>query len=247
MRWDPNQHSFLLPAANPWHDVITPWQHEFHKLMGNGNASLFNEKFRLYFTKENYDLFYPSYGDTWPLFNGAMGFTYEQGGGGAAGFSYKQESGDTLNPEKRIDGHFTASMATIKVSYENRDKLVSEFNKYFEESIKNPSFKYKSMIIKGSNEKSDIEGLLSLLDKNQITYNFAGNIGKKFKGFDYSINKDGEVNIENGDILVSAYQSQSHLMQVLFDPRNKTADSISYDITAWALPYIYNIKAFALT
>ena len=29
-------------------------------------------------------------------------------------------------------------MATIKVSYENREKLLSEFNKYFEDAIKNP-------------------------------------------------------------------------------------------------------------
>ncbi len=243
----PESTFFFPPAANPWHDVITAWQHDFHKMMGTGNASLFNEKFRLYFTKENYDLFYPSYGDTWPLFNGAMGFTYEQGGGGAAGLAYEQKSGDTLTLKERIDGHFTASMATIKVSYDNRDKLVSEFNKYFEESAKNPTFKYKSVIIKGSNEKSNIEGILDLLDKNQIRYSLAGNIGKKYKGFDYLINKDGEVKIESGDILVSAYQPQSHFMQVLFEPHSRISDSLSYDLTAWALPYVYNLKCYALT
>ena len=63
-----------------------------------------------------------------------MGFTFEQAGGGASGLAFKQESGDTLTLNERIDGHFTSSMATIKVSYENREKLVSEFNKYFEES-----------------------------------------------------------------------------------------------------------------
>ena len=136
----PESTFFFAPGADPWHDIITPWQHEFHKLMGSGNATLFDQKFRLYFTKENFDLFYPSYGDTWPLFNGAMGFTYEQGGGGASGLAYKQESGDTLTLKERIDGHFMASMATVKVSYDNREKLLTEFNRYFEESVKNPSF-----------------------------------------------------------------------------------------------------------
>jgi len=42
----------------------------------------------------------------------------------------------------RIDGHFTASMAAIKVSYDNREKLLSEYNKYFDESMKNPQFRY---------------------------------------------------------------------------------------------------------
>ncbi len=238
---------FFAPGAEPWHEVISPWQHEFHKLMGNGNANLFDEKFRLYFTKESFDLFCPSFGDTWPLFNGAMGFTYEQAGGGGSGLAYKQESGDTLTLKERIDGHFTASMATIKVSYENRDKLISEFNKFFEESEKNPSFQYKSVIIKGSNERSNLADLLQLLSRNQIRYSYAGSIGKKIKGFDYSANKENEMIIEKGDILISSNQPQSHFVQVLFEPDSKASDSLSYDLTAWSLPYAYNLKAFALT
>jgi hypothetical protein len=237
---------FFAPGADPWNNAISPWQHEFQKLMGKGNAALFDEKFRLYFTKENFDLFYPSYGDTWPIFNGAIGFTYEQGGGGPSGLAYKLESGDTLTLKDRIDGHFTASMATIKVSYENREKLLTEFNKYFDESLKNPQFRYKSVIIKGSNEKSNLSSLLNVLEMNQIKFSYCGNTGRKFKGFDYSQNNDGEVTIEAGDILISAFQPQSHFVQVLFEPNTKTIDSISYDLTAWALPYVYNLKAFAL-
>ena len=237
---------FFAPAAEPWHEIFTPWQHEFHKLMGNGNAKLFDKKYKLYFTKENFDLFYPSFGDTWPLLNGAMGFTYEQGGGGVSGLAYKLETGDTLTLRDRIDGHFTASMATIKVSYENREKLISEFNKFFEDGEKNPVSSYKSIIIKGSNEKSNLKCLFQLLDRNQIRYSYAGNIGKKLKGFDYLNNKENDMTIEKGDFLVTAYQPQSHLVKVLFEPDSKATDSLSYDITAWAVPYSLNIKAFAV-
>ncbi|HAM10720.1 MAG: hypothetical protein A2X04_06990 [Bacteroidetes bacterium GWF2_41_9] len=243
----PESTYFFAPGAEPRHIVITPWQNEFHKLMGKANAELFDEKYKLYFTKESFDLFYPSYGDTWPLFNGAMGFTFEQSGGGVSGLAYKLESGDTLTLKERIDGHFTASMATIKVSYANREKLVSEFNRYFDDNAKNPSFQYKSVIIKGSNEKSNINDMLELFDRHQIRYSFAGNTGKKFKGFEYPTNKEGEVTIEKGDILVSAYQPQSRFVQVLFEPDSKASDSITYDLSAWALPYVYNLKAFAIS
>lgn len=236
---------FFAPGASPWNNILTSWQHEFHRIMGNGNASLFNAKFKLYYTKENFDLFYPGYGDTWPLFNGAVGFTYEQGGGGASGIAYKLESGDTLTLKSRIDGHFTATMATIKVSYENREKLLSEFNKYFEEGIKDPKFRFKSIVIKATNEKSDLESLLDLFDRNQIRYGYAGGTGKKYKAFDYYAHKDAEVLIEKGDILVSAFQPQSHFIQALFEPDTKTTDSITYDLTAWSLPYVYNLKAYA--
>ena len=242
----PESTFFFAPGADPRHIVITPWQNEFHKLMGKANAELFDEKYMLYFTKENFDLFYPSYGDTWPLFNGAMGFTFEQSGGGVSGLSYKLESGDTLTLKERIDGHYTAAMATIKVSYANRDKLLSEFNRYFEDNTKNPAFQYKSVIVKGSNEKSNINDMIELFDRHQIRYSFAGSTGKKFKGFEYSSNKEGEVTIEKGDILVSAYQPQSRFVQVLFEPDSKSNDSITYDLSAWSLPYVYNLKAYAV-
>ncbi len=237
---------FFAPGADPWHDIITPWQRDFHKLMGKGNAELFDEKFRLYFTKESFDLFCPSFGDTWPLFNGAMGFTYEQGGGGGAGVSVKREIGDTLTLAHRIDGHFMASMATIKVSYDNRVKLLEGFNKYFETAATSPDFEYKSIIIKGSSETSSVKSLLFLLDRSQIKYSYAGNAGKKVRGFDYALNAEADLTIEKGDILISAYQPQGHLVEVLFEPDSKASDSLSYDLTAWALPYVYNLKAYAV-
>jgi hypothetical protein len=237
---------FFAPGADPWHEIITPWQREFHKLMGKGNADLFDKEFRLYYTKESFDLFCPSFGDTWPLFNGAMGFTYEQAGGGGAGVGIERSIGDTLTLAHRIEGHYLASMATIRVSYENRVKLIDGFNKYFETARTNPPFEYKSVIIKGTNESSSVESLLELLDRNQIKYSYAGNTGKKFKGFDYLNNVDGEVTIEKGDILISAYQPQGHYVKVLFEPDSKATDSLSYDLTAWALPYVYNLKSFAL-
>ncbi len=237
---------FFAPGADPWHEVITTWQRDFHKLMGKGNAELFDEKFRLYYTKESFDLFCPSFGDTWPLFNGAMGFTYEQAGGGGAGVGIKREIGDTLTLSDRIEGHFLASLATIKVSYDNRTKLLEGFNKYFETAQTNPPFEYKSVIIKGTNESSAVKALLDLLDKNQIRYSYAGSNGKKFRGFDYLNNADGDLTVEKGDILVSAYQPQGHFVKVLFEPDSKASDSLSYDLTAWALPYIFNLKSYAV-
>jgi hypothetical protein len=153
---------------------------------------------------------------------------------------------NTITLKDRIEGHFTASMATIKVSYENREKLVSEFNKFFEEGEKNPVFAYKSVIIKGTNERSNLVSLIQLLDRNQIRYNYADNIGKKLKGFDYLNNNVSEMTIEKGDILISPYQPQSHFVKVMFEPKSIATDSLSYDLTAWALPYLYNLRAFAL-
>ena len=95
--------------------------------------------------------------------------------------------------------------------------------------------------------RAAVDNLLTLFDNNQIRYSYAAaGQGKKFKAYDYYTNKNEELTIEKGDILVSAYQPQSHFIQALFEPQTKTTDSLSYDLSAWALPYVYNLKAFAV-
>ena len=45
--------------------------------------------------------------------------------------------------------------------------------------------------------------------------------------------------------MISAYQPKGVLVQVLFDPETAVVDSLTYDITAWALPYAYGLEAYA--
>ncbi len=71
-----NNPYYFAPAAEPYHEVVTPWQRDFQLLIGKNHAKYFDSKGWLYFTKETFDLFYPSYGDTYPTYNGAIGMTY---------------------------------------------------------------------------------------------------------------------------------------------------------------------------
>lgn len=80
-----NSPYYFAPAAEPYHDIITDWQREFQQLIAKNTAAYFDKRGSLYFTKEEFDLLYPSYGDTYPVYHGAIGMTYEQGGSGAAG------------------------------------------------------------------------------------------------------------------------------------------------------------------
>ncbi|MDX9773584.1 MAG: M14 family zinc carboxypeptidase [Bacteroidales bacterium] len=236
---------FFPPGADPWHEIITPWQKEYHAYTGARAAELFDASFRLYFTKDNFDLFCPSFGDTWPLFNGAMGFTFEQGGGAQAGLSLAREEIDTLTLTQRIEGHFMASMAVLTAAADNRERLMKEFYDFFTTGTTKPPFKYKTVIIKGTADDASLASLRELLETNQIRYDSPRVTGKKITAYDYRTDKQGSLVLEKNDILISAYQPQSRLMQVLFEPDSYSSDSLSYDLTAWALPYVYNLEAYA--
>ncbi|MEI9808398.1 MAG: hypothetical protein WDO16_11305 [Bacteroidota bacterium] len=107
----------ILPRLpSPYHEAITQWQKDFQVTIGKNHAKYFDKNGWLYFTKEIFDLFYPSYGDTYPLYNGAIGMTYEQGGGPAGGLGVETEEGDTLTLYDRVIHHYTTSLSTIEVS-----------------------------------------------------------------------------------------------------------------------------------
>lgn len=121
---------------------------------------------------------------------------------------------------------------------------MDEFEKYFRESSSNPVGKYKSFVIKGSNPPERIKALLTLLDKNGIQYGYAGN-GRNLSGFNYGTGKNESFATTDQDIVINAYQPKSVLTQILFEPNPALNDSITYDITSWAMPYAYGLEAYA--
>jgi hypothetical protein len=240
----PNNPYYFAPSAQPIHEDVTGWQREFQKLVGQNNAKYFDEQAWMYYTRETFDLLYPSYGDSYPTYQGAIAMTYEQAGGGGAGLGIWKREGDTLSLKDRLTHHFTASIATIEASAKNRDRLLDEFKKFYENGKSNPPGTYKAYVLKASNNVDKLAHLTSWLDRQGIQWGTAGKAASG-KGFDYASGKEGNVSIAADDIVVSALQPKGILVKVLFEPKTRLADSLTYDITAWALPYVYGLDAVA--
>ncbi|MDX1627334.1 MAG: M14 family metallopeptidase [Fulvivirga sp.] len=240
-----NSPYYFAPAAEPFHEVITPWQREFQVKIGKNHAKYFDKEGWLYFTKERFDLLYPSYGDTYPTYNGAIGMTYEQAGHGYAGLGILTEYGDTLTLKDRVIHHFTTGMSTVEIASKNAKKLSNEFAAYFDKSISNPDVKYKTYVVKGFNKPDKMKQLMDFLDKQRIDYGISNN-RKSFRGFNYNTNQSGTVSIAGNDLIISAYQAKSKLVTSLFEPVASLSDTLTYDITAWSLPYAYGLDAYAL-
>lgn len=238
-----NEPYYFAPAAEPFHEVITPWQREFQTTIGKNHAKYFDANGWLYFTKERFDLLYPSYGDTYPTYNGSIGMTYEQGGIGA-GLGVINEDDDTLSLVDRAQHHFTTSLSTVEISSINGTRLVKEYRKFFNDAVSTGMGEHKTFVVKyDAKQQERIEKLAELLDKNGIQYS-AGN-GAAGKGFNYMSGKEEPFTATANDMVISVLQPRSAMVKVLFEPKSKLSDSATYDITAWSLPYAYGVNAFA--
>ncbi len=239
-----NSPYYFAPAAEPFHEVITPFQREFQHVIGKNHARYFDERGWLYFTREYFDLFYPAYGDTYPIYNGAIGMTYEQAGHSMAGVSIATGE-DTLTLKDRIDHHLTTGLSTLEIASENFRKVNAEFEKYFDEGKRLGSGTYKTYIIKDAGA-GKMNMLRDFFVRNRIEFGYPSSAGKA-KGFNYFTGKNEQFNYDRKDLMVSTYQPKAALVRVLFEPESKLSDSMTYDITAWALPYAYGMQSYALT
>ncbi len=232
---------YFAPAAEPYHEVITGWQREFQKRIGKNHAKYFDANGWLYFTNEIFDLLYPSYGDTYPMFNGAVGMTYEQGGGPQGGVAAQMMVGDTLTLKDRIAHHTTTGLSTVETASKNASDLLNNYASYFKNAVAGNIGDYKTYVIK--NNGSDNMALLkTLLSKNKIEFTTGEGTGS---GYNYSTRKEEKFSYNKSDIVVTNAQPQAALVKALLEPQPKISDTITYDITAWALPYAYGLNAFA--
>ncbi|MCB9081790.1 MAG: zinc carboxypeptidase [Lewinellaceae bacterium] len=234
---------YFAPAAQPYHQYITQWQRDFQFQLGKNHAKYFDQNGWLYFTREVFDLLYPSYGDTYPTYNGAIGMTYEQGGIGA-GRAIQLPNGDTLTLYDRVAHHTTTALSTVEMASKNARELNQQFASFFNRARTNPAGPYKSFIIKGTNSPERLKRLTTLLDRNAIQYGRAGKTSG-VNAYDYQTGKTITLKVEANDLVVSAYQPHGTLAQILLEPEAVLVDSMTYDITAWSLPYAYGLEAYA--
>jgi len=231
-----NEPYYFAPAAEPYHEVITNWQRDFQFMIGKNNAKYFDENGWLYFTKEIFDLLYPSYGDTYPTYLGAIGMTYEQAGGGVAGLGILNSEGKNLTLVDRVKHHTVAGISTVEISSANSDRLNKEFVDFFKN--KNKSTYY---IMNGDSDK--IDQLSKFLKKHEI--DFYSTKVQKLNAFNYNKNKITSYTTTTNDLIIPNSQAKGKLVDVFLERTTKLSDSMTYDITAWSLPFVYGVNAYS--
>ena len=235
---------YFAPAAEPFHPRITPWQRELQTIIGRANARVFDREGWLYFTREVFDLFYPGYGDTWPTFNGAVGMTYEQGGSGRAGLAITTAEGDTLTLADRIAHHVATGLQTVETTAANAAEVRRQFGDYFATPPDGP---VRAYAVRGPEAKlaaladllrlQGIESRLAVGSQTAPGVRYAGGLARPERG---------RVTVQSGDVVIPLDQPKGRLAAVLFEPEPALADSVTYDVTAWALPYVYGLEGMAI-
>ena len=242
-----NSTYYFAPPADPLNPQITEAQRRWFTQFGKANAAVFDRRGFGYFVREVYDSFYPGYGESWPIFHGAIGMTYEQAS--ARGLAFRREDATVLTYKDGVLRHFTAAMTTAATAARNRERLLRDFLEYRRSASRLAQQGVREYLIAPGTDPSRVEQLARLLVAQGIQ------VKRAEEGF-----QSGTRQLPRGTIIVPLAQPSGRLARNLLDPdtrmdeaflkeqdrrrRERLPDQI-YDVTAWSLPLAYDVEVIA--
>jgi len=247
---------FFPPDARPVNanlpkDVDT-WLEKF----GRADAEAFTKKGWTFFTGEEFDLFYPGYGDSWPSLHGAIGMTYEVAGHSRAGSAITRDDTTVYTLADRIARHYTTAMATLRTASENREGLLQ----YTYEMM-------RKQVASGSNiyllqpDSPNFRPLIEMLQRQSIAMSqLSAPLTIKASRID-SDASDAHL-FPTGTVVINTRQPLGGLAQTLLErspvftkgyveeqQKRAHADEPDefYDLTSWSLPLAMNVDSYVTT
>jgi hypothetical protein len=242
-----NSTYYFAPPADPYNPLITEAQRKSMEVIGRANASEFDKRGYPYFVREVYDAFYPGYGDSWPMFHGALGMTYEQAS--ARGLAFRREDGTLLTYKLGVTQHFTAAITTAVTAAKNRDRLLREFLDYRRGAITMGQKGTREYVIPPGKDAARAHRLAKLIAAQGVVVKQAEEA--------FTV---GTQQIPRGAFIVPLAQPAGRLVRNLLDPDIKMDEAFLkeqdrrrkarlndqiYDVTAWSLPLMYDVDIVA--
>ena len=230
-----NSSYFFQPGIPSRNYPLTPKRNfELTRAMAKYHAAAFDQQGQLYYTEESFDDFYIGKGSTYPDVQGSVGILFEQ----ASSRGHLQESiNGPLSFADTIQNQFTATLSTIRGAVAQRDALLSYQQEFYRSAIQQAkSSRLKGYMLTETADKTRLAALLDVLQRHHISV--------------YQLNRDWQDDSTTypagSSYYVPLQQPQYRLIKAMFSTEKNFNDNTFYDVSAWTLPYAFNISFTAL-
>lgn len=227
------------------------------EIIGRNNARWFDRMGFDYFTREVFDSFYPGYGASWPMYQGAMGMTYEQAS--VRGLLRERSDDTTFHFRDSVHHHFIAGLSTLEASADNRENFLRHFYDFHAEAIaQGETDEIREILVTEGGDPNRAAKLVSLLMAQGVEVDRASAAFTNDTALDYYGGDQSGREFPAGTYRISMAQPRKHLIKTLMAPdipmeEDFVAEQLRryglrqgdqiYDITGWSLPLIFDVDA----
>jgi hypothetical protein len=255
MSW--NSSYFFPPPMAPVNRLVQPNIVRWWDTFAAANAAAFDAHGWSYFRREGYDEFYPGYGDSWPLYTGAIGMTYEQAS--SRGGAIRRTDGTILTLQEAARHHYTAAWATVTTSARRRSERVRDYLSYRQTATTDALRSPLRAVIFARDEAGRADSLAAKLAESGIVVRRLGASVALRDATAYGERTRAAATAPAGSYVVDLAQPQGRLARALLEPdapldspfiaeelerRRQGQSERFYDMTAWSLPFAYRVRAW---
>jgi hypothetical protein len=253
-QWD--THLFSPPRA-PFNlqltDAIITWWNTF----AADQAKAFDQFGWSYYTREWNEEWYPGYGSSWPLYNGAIGILYEQAG--VSGSRVSQHDGTVLTYSETVAHQYVSSVANLRTSAKQRATLLRHYHEHRRLAIDTygggPA---RAFLVRPDANPDRMAHLALSLERQQIEV-YVASEAFSTQASSYLSVTPRAVDCPKGTLVIPTNQPTGFLIQTIlgFDwhiPDSfltierrellKHRDSKLYEVTSWSMLQAYGVDAY---
>lgn len=221
-----NSTFFFQPGIPQRTHPLTPQRNQdLTGAIAEYHADALDEIQSLYYSKESFDDFYYGKGSTYPDVNGSIGILFEQG----SSRGHAQESiHGVLKFPFTIRNQFVTSLSTLEAAQSLKEELLANTREFYQEAAEEAgNAPVKAYVFGEESDQARTKHLAEMMTRNQIE---VYELGRDFQDF-----KAGKAYI------APTNQKQYKLLTSMFERRIEFNDSLFYDVSAWTLPYAFNL------
>jgi Zinc carboxypeptidase len=260
---------FFPPVAQAVNMNLPAQTTKWFDTYGRGNAAAFDKYGWQYFVRGVFDFFYVGYWDEWSTFQGATGMTYETDGGPE--FRKRRDDGSITTFRDGIAHHFVASLATLETTAKNRQTRLQDYYEFRRSAMTEAATdRLKRVVIVPGDDPQSAMHVVGLLLRNGIEVTRLRQALASRAAHSYlTPRRPGTArSFPAGSYVIDLNQPQRRIAKALLEPeaelqrtfvdrelakfqrnrrRGEDADKEEYgfyDITAWSLPFSFNLDAY---
>ncbi|MBI4419350.1 MAG: hypothetical protein HY560_00860, partial [Gemmatimonadetes bacterium] len=251
---------FFAPPMEPINKNVHASIVRWWDIFAAANAQAFDRHGWSFFRRENYDEFYPGYGDSWPILMGSVGMTYEAAS--SSGGAVRRNDGTVLTLHDAAWRHYTAAWATLLTTARRARERVRDFLDFRRSAITDGEKGPLRAVVMERDGHGRADSLVQRLLENRVVVQRlrAAVDARDATPYGEPAPAAGQAaRFPAGAYVVDFAQPQGRLAKALLEPdaeldsnfirdeleRRRTAQPDRfYDVTAWSLPYLFRIRAW---
>ena len=261
---------FFPPVAQPVNPNIPKFHLDWLTTYGRAVAERSDVRGWSYFTGEVFDEFYPGYWDAYPFLKGGIGFTFETNAGGYTGLQVERDDESVVTLRDGIDKHVEGGLAVLLTTAARREEKLADYWRFRKGAVEEGrTGTVRAYVIAPGTDPGRAADLVETLLLHGIEVRRVDAELSLARGRSYLEPGAGPRRVPMGAYVVALDQPEKRMIQALFEPRTEqqaeflaeqarkrafnrarganvpAQDLAFYDVTAWALPYVQGVLAYA--